>query len=376
MAYLKHIFNKEKLEDIRFEDIQRLIDNRMEEFNQLEYKGVYNNKISYEGVAKAISGLLNSSGGIIIVGISEKVENGHHLPDKFTWTTYTNKDSLENSLYTRLQPWHENIKIFPVENPRNVNENIFLIDVPKSNNPPHMANHIYYTRLNSQTQELGHEQVVSMIKLNYIQKFDLQNTVYGPIFNELYIFYNEAEIKELHVINYYKVLNERAFLLEQDEDLALELGSFYQRVEKYNKAIKPVKYRLAKLITAFATKYFHKRAFSHSFGMGSALSIWIKTETMQQSPCIDDALLNKQQPLDFWKKDFPHDEILDAQFILMYQVDNKIKTQKIPKEEFNQFIEKLKPMLDEDDLIKHVRSESERLKSLIEGLFDLLSNNF
>jgi predicted HTH transcriptional regulator len=188
MSFVKHIFNKDTLDKVELEDTQELIGSRTEESLHLDYEEIPKD-VQYDGLADHISGFLNTSGGIVLFGVSESEEKGRHIPYKITWTTIT-KETLENNLYRKIDPWYEEIRILSLQNPGDKTQRIFAVYVPKSKNPPHMSNYRYFIRLNFQTQPIGHDQVLSIFKQYYLQKYDLVNTVYGPIYNELVSYYN------------------------------------------------------------------------------------------------------------------------------------------------------------------------------------------
>ena len=74
-----------------------LIQNKTEEFRNLDYESIPENNISYNGLARHISGFLNSSGGVIIFGVREKREGKHTVPREITWTSIINKETVERN---------------------------------------------------------------------------------------------------------------------------------------------------------------------------------------------------------------------------------------------------------------------------------------
>jgi predicted HTH transcriptional regulator len=233
LSFVKHIFNKESPDQIEVGDIQKLIDNEIEESLHLDYEEIPRTNVKYEGLAAHISGFLNTAGGIAIFGVSEKKGK---LPHKITWTSIT-KETLESSLFSKIQPWNEGIKIFPKENPEDNTQRIFIIYVPKSKDPPHMANYRYHIRLNFQTRPLGHEQVSAIFRQNYLLKYDLINNVYSPLLNEFTSFYNQKRIRKWKIAEFEGILRNNTSLLNQDVDFALDLDAFYGRIAKWNKAL-------------------------------------------------------------------------------------------------------------------------------------------
>ena len=97
MEYHKHIFQKNSIEELSLEDIQKVIDSEKSESLHLDYEAIPSDvkDVRFEGLAEHISGFLNTSGGIVLFGVSEKKG---HLPFALTWTTIR-KETVENALY-------------------------------------------------------------------------------------------------------------------------------------------------------------------------------------------------------------------------------------------------------------------------------------
>ena len=88
------------------EDIQKLIESKIEESLTLEYKGELdkNNK----EMAKDISAFANTSGGVIIYGIEEK----GNVPRSIRWTDADHtKERIENIILSNIQPQIRDVTI-------------------------------------------------------------------------------------------------------------------------------------------------------------------------------------------------------------------------------------------------------------------------
>jgi len=368
MPFLKHIFNKESPDQIQIEDVKKLIENRIEEYLHLDYEEIPPD-VKYDGLAEHISGFLNTSGGIVVFGVAERTKKGRNIPYSITWTTIK-KETLENNLYQRIDPWYESIQICPIQDLSDKTKRIFVIYVPKSKNPPHMANYRYYIRLNFQTRPIGHEQVLAIFKQNYLLKYELVNTVYGPIYNELASYYNQKRIKKWDIAKLKEVMRDRQFLLGQDVDFFFELDVFYHKIVKWNEALNVAPFRLAKIINAVATNFFEEQLYYSP--NNSAIRLDIRAESTHQFPHIDEAILNDENPIDFWKEKNPFDRILESKIELLVQDPEGKRdyvTMHVPHKDFRKFIEELKKEVEKDELIQYIRKEFREMQSLIETFF-------
>ncbi|MDH2902214.1 MAG: ATP-binding protein [archaeon] len=146
-------------------DVESFIQKKIEENLNLDYTRIdaFNNK---EDITKEVSSFANSDGGLMILGVEEKDENGHKVPDKITWgRADLSKEKLESILTSNVQPSIVGVRIFPIRNQSR--EVIFLIDIPQSENRPHMSSdHKYYRRQNFQKLPMQHFEVVEQIRRN------------------------------------------------------------------------------------------------------------------------------------------------------------------------------------------------------------------
>jgi hypothetical protein len=224
------------LKDLHLSDIQFLINEKIDESQNLDYTQPSSDpEKDCDGVAKEVSGFLNTDGGIVIYGVSERREEEHCYPDRIIWSTST-KEWFENMLDSRIQPWDERIRIRRIENEQNPTEGIFVIEVPKSNNPPHMFNHVYYQRLNFKARPMEHENVYRAFQTSWLRRRDISKNVIEPLYSE--IKYNSERIRDFRdtsIGNYEFVILDSRFLFDQIDSLTrIKINEFYDRLEKYN----------------------------------------------------------------------------------------------------------------------------------------------
>jgi len=134
-------------------DIQRLIDNAVEESTEMEYKGSFaKDKTRLRAdIAKDISAMANANGGMIIYGLSEKsISKGHSVPEKITpiLTTRMSKDQLSQIISSNISPHIKNVEIEYI--PYNDESGFFVVSIPKSCTAhQNLTNHLYHIRRNA-----------------------------------------------------------------------------------------------------------------------------------------------------------------------------------------------------------------------------------
>jgi len=262
MGFIK-LFFKNK-EEIKEKDIEQFISQKIEENSKLDYKDIKAYQEA-EKLATHISSFANSEGGLLILGISQdeiKDETGKIVkifPKKPTWGKFSlDKESLENRLITLIKPPIDELVIKPVQNKKN--EVIFLIDIPRSPNAPHMAtDHRYYKRINFRKRLMEHFEVANLFINNWTMKEKIIEKIYVPLSSIL-----EKHAKELETLSYLSphevndILAETYCKMQMPHDLLGQLDYYNSQVEALNKKEHYARRAMAAIFNKTVMKYLKK----------------------------------------------------------------------------------------------------------------------
>lgn len=153
--------------------IQQYIDDGIEESRILEYKsadaldGTPNKK---KEIAKDVSAMANSAGGIIIYGVQEHQEKDkRHLPEKIDPIDRTqfSKERLEQIITDNIQPRIEGVTIHPVSIDTEPNRVIYVIEVPQSTTAHQITaekDYRYYRRLDFSAVPMADYEIRDVMK--------------------------------------------------------------------------------------------------------------------------------------------------------------------------------------------------------------------
>lgn len=324
-------FGKE-LERLQISDILSLIQNNIDESQNLEYKEPSNNLgKDCEHLAKSMSGFLNTDGGILIYGVSERKEGDHRYPTNIEWCN-TTKERLENLLKSKIQPWEERIRIHRIKSRNNEKVGIFVIEIPKSNNPPHMYNYSYYQRLNFQTQPMTHQSVLRVIQTSWIRRRELHLNVLEPLYSEIKMNCERIEnYKRGEDTQYQSIILNYRYLYDQvDSSIQKKIDEFYRRMDKLNPIIDWQAHKIAmKIINEelcrldiwrdWVEKHMENDNLFASVTLRDASgSISIVRETM------NGALLQRKEIESYLQSQHSHAEVVKFEPVVHLASDNKI----------------------------------------------------
>lgn len=122
---------------------------------------------NFKGIIRAICGLLNSNGGVVIWGApkGDKDANSHEKKFKGSLTPipgYKEKDWIINKVSDCLIPLPIGIKVQILQN--SPTENLYIFEVQESPYKPHQFENIYYVRLDAQTRPAPHFLVQALFR--------------------------------------------------------------------------------------------------------------------------------------------------------------------------------------------------------------------
>jgi hypothetical protein len=135
--------------------ILQYIQNEVQENLQLEYKGagaLATSDDKKKEIAKDVSSMANSVGGVLIYGIAEyQSEDKKHLPEKIDPIDISifSKERLEQIIHSGIQPKIDGLIIHAIQLSLSPNYGVYVIEIPQSNTAHQVVKeHRYYKRYN------------------------------------------------------------------------------------------------------------------------------------------------------------------------------------------------------------------------------------
>jgi hypothetical protein len=142
------------------DEILKLIAEHAEESLTLEFKGsgaLTNSKENKKELAKDVSAMANSAGGVIVYGIAEESHCANEL-SPIDGSTYT-KEWIEHILESRIHRRIDDFKIIPIRIDGKLDQSIYVLVIGESRDAPHMADGKFYKRHNFQVLEMEEYEV-------------------------------------------------------------------------------------------------------------------------------------------------------------------------------------------------------------------------
>lgn len=167
MGFIELFFKKET-SNVTKDDIYDFVSRKVEENLNLDYKDIraYSD---FDELSRDVSTFANSAGGLVVLGVSQQETKNEEgivkiLPKEVTWgSSSLSKEQLEDNLVGKVQPRVDGLRIVPIRENAESLRVVFLIDIPQSVNPPHMAaDNKYYRRLNFRRVPMEHYEVADL----------------------------------------------------------------------------------------------------------------------------------------------------------------------------------------------------------------------
>ena len=164
-----------------FNFIQSLIDNRIEENQNIEFKSsgaLDKTTKKKDEISRDVAAMANSNGGIIIYGITEIEHVADHL--SFIDGNFFTKESLEQIISTKVHRVITGLKIFPIRFNDDILKTIYVVQIPESIDAPHMsADKRYYIRNNFERLMMDEYQVRNLYSRKSKGKLIISNLDIG-----------------------------------------------------------------------------------------------------------------------------------------------------------------------------------------------------
>ena len=135
-------------------ELERYISEGIEENLTLDYKAgpaLSAESNRQQEIAKDVSAMANSAGGIIIYGIGEDQSDGRFKPAQLVPVDrrVCSRETLEQIISSNIQPRISGIKIYPVPLSTGVNDVAYVVSIPQSDTVHQVSrNKRYYKRFN------------------------------------------------------------------------------------------------------------------------------------------------------------------------------------------------------------------------------------
>jgi hypothetical protein len=175
MADYSLILLGKSLSNLTFQDIEHFFSNPKQESNNIEFKGFSsqhgNFNANIKGIIRAICGLLNSDGGIIIWGAPLGVDDPTTHIKSFVGQLapvpdFKEKDVIINKVSDSITPLPVGISVVILQN--SATENLYIFEIQPSPYKPHQFENIYLVRLDGQTKPAPHYFVEALFrKISY-----------------------------------------------------------------------------------------------------------------------------------------------------------------------------------------------------------------
>lgn len=163
------LYFSKRLAEITIQDVRKIFDDNPKESDTLEFKSYSsfhgkNHTDKENGVIRTICGFLNSEGGLLIWGAPEEkkdTENPYGGP-LVPVTEDIGKDKFIGRVSNVISPTPNGVLFHKIESA--TVGYIYILEVARSQYPPHQFQHIYWMRLDATTRAAPHHYVEALMK--------------------------------------------------------------------------------------------------------------------------------------------------------------------------------------------------------------------
>jgi hypothetical protein len=197
--------------------IQHYIDNEIEEGTSLDYKearALGKSQGKKKEIAKDVSAMANTAGGIIIYGVSEYQEKDKkHLPERIDPVDRTqfSKEWLDQVITHNIQPRIEGLTIHPVDMDTTLNHVVYVVEIPQSTTAHQVTvdkDYRYYERSNFESVRMEDYRIRDVMNRATTPNVSVEFK-YRPLSRETHcdLYALEILIKNLgqQVVNHFKL---------------------------------------------------------------------------------------------------------------------------------------------------------------------------
>ena len=201
-----------------YEDLLFLIREQVEESTHIEFKRGINKEDGKwrKELAKDISAMANSDGGIIIYGIEEKRIGELSVAGRITPLNDIKLESFDQIINSKIQPIIKGIEFTSIHVPEE-NGFVYVVSVPKSDTAhQNLYSHQYHKRRNVIVEPMEDYEVRDTMNRNKFPKIDLEFIIEKQRYitrkyKTFEIDHNFMNVKPN--INYEEIINDRYFLI-------------------------------------------------------------------------------------------------------------------------------------------------------------------
>lgn len=203
------------LNEIGIADIQNFFSEERTETDQLEFKSINKRGClseKFPGIQKAVCGLLNSSGGLIIwVAPEGKKITGKNEEIYIGELTYFDqileKDNVVSRISDSIVPLPNSVRVSVISSE---GKSIIILEIDSSDYAPHQLSGIYFMRIDGQTKSAPHHYIEALFK-----KIKYPNIEAFPKINQIEVKEGKYNMKfSVFFFNWSPLQNEEMLSLE------------------------------------------------------------------------------------------------------------------------------------------------------------------